>query len=113
MHTLTPVEVTDTAIGESFARIQIYAETNHSVPPSLNALPKRKGYANQITDGWHRPLLYRVTPDGVITITSLGRDGKLGGAGEDADISVNYHSKRPDGTLWVGSDSWIIHAQIK
>jgi len=113
MHTITPVEATHTAIGETFARVQIYAETNRFVAPSLDVLPKRGGYANQTSDGWHRPLLYRAAPDGVITILSLGKDGKSGGAGEDADISVSYRSKRQDGSLWVGSDLWLVEAEVK
>ena len=113
MDTISPIDSTITAMDESFARVQIYAKTNGAVPPSLDVLPKRKGYANQITDGWHRPLLYRVAPDGVITITSFGRDGKPGGTGEDADIAVSYRSKRPDGSLWVGSDLWIVEAQVR
>lgn len=113
MHTITPVESTNSAIIESFARVQLYAKANRVAPPSLDALPKRKGYANQITDGWHRPLHYRLASDGVITLTSLGKDGKPGGTGEDADISVSYRSRRPDGSLWAASDSWIGEAQVK
>lgn len=112
-HIITPVESTNTAIMESFARVQLYAETNRAVPLSLDALPRRKRYANQTTDGWYRPLQYRVTPDDVITITSLGRDGKPGGTGEDADISVSYRSKRRDGSLWIGSDLWLVEAQVR
>ena len=113
MHTITPVEATHTAIRESFARVQIYAATNRTVAPSIDVLPKRDGYANQTSDGWHRPLLYRIAPDGVITILSYGMDGKPGGTGDDADISASYYSKRPDGSLWVGSDLWLVEAEVK
>ena len=37
------------------------------------------------TDPWGRPYVYRST-GGDVEITSLGRDGKTGGQGEDADI---------------------------
>src|SRR5208283_4939170 len=103
---VTPVENTKDAITETFVRIDIYAKTNKAVPLSLDLLPKREGYSNQTTDAWGRPLMYRVTQDGIITLTSFGKDGKLGGNGEDADISVSYFTKRPDGSLWVGSDMW-------
>lgn len=99
---ITPKEMTHTAMIETFVRIDIYAETNHSIPGSLEVLPRRKGYGNQTTDGWGRPLHYRVTQDGIITLTSLGADGKPGGEGENADISLSYRSRRPDGSLWVG-----------
>ncbi|MGH8740141.1 MAG: type II secretion system major pseudopilin GspG [Burkholderiales bacterium] len=41
-------------------------------------------------DPWGRPYVYR-TPGqkGEFEIVSLGRDGKAGGSGEDADIGVN------------------------
>jgi hypothetical protein len=110
---ITPVEMTDTAIGETFFRIHIYAQKYGAVPASLDVLPKRQGYANQTTDGWGRPLEYRVRPDGTITLTSYGRDGMPGGRGDDADVSVSYHTKRPDGSLWVGSDLWIVEARVK
>jgi hypothetical protein len=113
MDNITPVDMTSTAIDESFARIRIYAITNGAVPPSLDVLPKRNGYMNRITDGWGRPLVYRVAPDGIITIMSFGRDGNAGGSGEDADISLSYRSRRPDGSLWVGADLWTIEAQVK
>ena len=68
---------------------------------------------NRTTDGWNRPLQYRVAQDGIITLTSLGADGKPGGDGEDADISVSYRSKRPNGSLWVGSPMWLVEAEVK
>jgi hypothetical protein len=110
---ITPVEMTRTAMTETLVRINIYAETNKAIPSSLDVLPKRDGYMNRTTDGWNRPLQYRVAQDGIITLTSLGADGKLGGNGEDADISVSYLSKRPDGSLWVGSAMWLVEAKVK
>jgi hypothetical protein len=106
------VDATKTAMGETFARITIYAETNKSVPQSLDILPRRAGYANKTTDGWNRPLQYDLSKDGIITLRSFGADGKPGGEGENEDISLSYHSKRPDGSLWVGSPMWIVEAEI-
>jgi hypothetical protein len=110
---ITPHDMTVTPMTETFVRINIYAETNRATPPSLDALPKREGYANRTTDGWNRPLLYRVAQDGIITLTSYGADAKPDGTGEHADISMSYHSKRTDGSLWVGSPMWIVEAEAK
>ncbi len=109
---IPPVDMTVTAMVETFARINIYAETNRSIPLSLDVLPKREGYANRTADGWGRPLLYTVGADGVITLTSFGADGKSGGGGSDADISQSYRYRRADGSLWVGSPMWIVEAKM-
>jgi hypothetical protein len=108
---ITPVEMTHSAITETFVRINIYARKYGAIPPSVDALPIREGYANSTTDGWGRRPEYRVAPDGTITLTSHGRDGRPGGTGDDADISVSYRTKRPDGSLWAGSDLWIVEGR--
>jgi hypothetical protein len=107
---ITPVEMTNTAIGETLARIDIYAKQNHEVPRTLTTLPKRDHHINRITDGWNRQLIYTVE-NNVITLTSLGKDGVIGGIGENADISQSYYYKKPDGTLWVGQDLWLVEAK--
>jgi hypothetical protein len=110
---ISPYEMTHTAMVETFVRINQYAEVHRSLPPSLDVLPKRDGYANRTTDGWNRPLRYRVTSNGVITLQSFGADGKPGGSGENADIVQSYLSRRIDGSLWVGSPTWIVEAELK
>ena len=54
VHRITPIELTHTAMTETFVRINLYAEINKSLPPSLDVLPKREGYANATTDVWKR-----------------------------------------------------------
>lgn len=41
-----------------------------------------------INDPWGRPLVYTPVTDAEATLTSLGADGKTGGKGADADITV-------------------------
>ncbi len=113
MDVIPPDAMTITAIGETFVRINLYAESNRSIPSSLDILPKREGYADLTTDGWGRPLVYKVAADGVITLTSFGADGKPGGEGRDGDFSQSYRCRRPDGSLWVGSPMWIVEAEIR
>jgi hypothetical protein len=109
---IPPRDMTITAVVETFVRINLYAQTNRSIPLSLDVLPKREGYANRTVDGWGQPLLYTVGADGVITLTSFGADGKPGGEGLDADISESYRCRRADGSLWVGSSMWIVEAKL-
>jgi hypothetical protein len=110
---IPPKAETITAMGETFVRIGLYAKQSNSISPSLAVLPKRNGYANQTTDAWGRELKYEVTPDGVISLTSLGKDGKPGGQGDDADIRRAYFGKRSDGALWATSEMWIVEAEIR
>lgn len=97
---------------ETFVRMSLYAKAHQDVPPSLRVLPERKGYMNRTTDGWGRPLIYQIGDNGVLTLTSLGEDGKPGGNGEDRDISESYYSRRIDGSLWIGESSWIVDAEV-
>lgn len=110
---IPPVSMTRTAMTETLVRINLYAETNKALPPSLDVLPKREGYMNRTTDGWKRPLQYSVAGDGVITLRSFGAHGIPGGDGDNADIVQSYRSRRPDGSLWVGSPMWIVEAEVK
>jgi general secretion pathway protein G len=42
-----------------------------------------------LNDPWGHPLVYVSGADGVVTVTTLGADGKSGGKGVDADLSVS------------------------
>src|SRR2546425_540628 len=84
--TIRPDEMTHSAIGETMVRIHMHVSQRREYPKDLSLLPKRNGYANEITDGWGRPLIYHVDQNGVISLKSLGRDGKEGGGGLDQDI---------------------------
>jgi hypothetical protein len=97
-----PDAVTHTAIQESFFRIQMHIARHRRFPASLDELPKRKGHANRTTDGWHRPLIYRIEEDNFVTLLSLGKDGQPGGTGENADIQTTYRTKNADGSWCVG-----------
>jgi hypothetical protein len=58
---------------------------------SLDELPPSAHPALR-DDAWHRPILYRLNPDGSATLTSLGADnapGAPGGTGDNADITLN------------------------
>lgn len=39
-----------------------------------------------LNDPWGRPLVYATSPEGGVTVTSLGADGKPGGKSVDQDI---------------------------
>jgi general secretion pathway protein G len=110
---ITAVDSTTSAMGETFVRIDLYAKAHGTIPASLDVLPNRDGYTNRTTDGWGRPLIYSIGNDGLLTLTSYGKDGKPGGEGADADIVKSYYSKRADGSLWVGSEMWLVEAEVR
>jgi hypothetical protein len=90
----------------------MYMVEHREVPPNLAALPTRQGYMNRITDAWGRELQYSVDDKGVITLMSLGADGKLGGDGLNKDIVQRYRTRNPDGSSNINDKNWIIDAEI-
>jgi len=106
----TPTDISRGRILRVFLEIEKYFNEKGDLPPSLAALGQRNP-ALILTDGWGNPLHYDVAEDGVITVTSYGRDGKPGGSGWSADRSVSFYSRRPDGRWWVGTVGWIFEAR--
>jgi general secretion pathway protein G len=72
--------------------LQKYAEANGKFPASLQALtnvqslaPRFVGPSGELLDPWGHPFHYRLAGDG-FELVCLGRDGKVGGVGLDADM---------------------------
>jgi hypothetical protein len=57
-------------------------------------------------------LTYAVADDGTLTLSSLGRDRKPGGVGDDADIVSRYRWKDSSGKFIAGDELWIAEAEI-
>ena len=111
--TISPTERANSSIGETFVRIHMYMKEHREAPPNLTVLPKRDGYANDIMDGWGHGLHYEVDKNGVITLSSLGADGKPGGGGQNKDIIRQYRTRNSDGSLIIDDELWIVHAEIR
>jgi hypothetical protein len=70
--------------------------------------------SNDTIDGWGRPLLFSVDEGGIITLRSLGRDGKPGGKKKaDADVRRRYWTKDRTGALNVDEEYWIVTQAIE
>jgi len=78
-------------------RILQYAHSHNQLPRSLSELPIMQGYDNDVEDEWGRMITYEVSPSGLVTLTSLGRDGKRGGTGKDADMVATFPSRAGQG----------------
>lgn len=81
-------------------RIQTYTKQHQKVPPALSVLPDEMDSPGAV-DEWGNDIQYSVDQDGVLTLSSLGADGKVGGEGRNADIVVRYRTHNDDGTLNV------------
>jgi hypothetical protein len=106
----TPEAKTLTTIGRYFFALNKYAREHKAIPTSLDDLDN---CTNSKNDGWDRPLHYKIDKkNNIITIISYGKDGIPGGEGDNADISDSYFTRKPDGSLWIGSDGmWIVDAR--
>ena len=100
--TIPPYDMTVTRMGGAGVRIQDFVAREGHMPKSLSELPVEPNRDCATTDGWGRPLAWSHDPTvGKFTISSLGRDGKRGGTGDDADICLtfnvirDYHSSPP------------------
>jgi hypothetical protein len=82
--------ITPSAMTETYVRIGLYYQQHNKLPASLDMLPVRENYQNRTADVWGRPLRYTVDSESTFSLSSLGRDGMSGGAGEDADLVQKY-----------------------
>ncbi|QEG24819.1 type II secretion system protein GspG [Mariniblastus fucicola] len=110
--TIPPHSMTLTAMTETHVRMHLYMLEHRECPDSLSELPKRDGYMNRTTDGWGRPLIYSVSDDGVISLSSLGRDGMVGGTGDDRDDTRRFRTRNDDGTLNIDDDLWTVTSEV-
>ncbi len=88
------------------AEIERYRETNGHLPTSLAELEVVKEKKVRVddegrpVDSWHRPFHYQVD-DGGYDLYSLGRDGRVGGFGLDADLHAGKRDPATElPTLW-------------
>jgi hypothetical protein len=66
-----------------------------------NALPTYK-----MKDCWGNPIRCRVDSNGMVTLTSFGKDNKPGGTESDRDYVGVYPSRQPDGKWSAESVPW-------
>jgi general secretion pathway protein G len=76
--------------------IEEYREAHGQLPPSLDEIDLG---GMQGPDPWGRPYIYRIEGESY-DVCTLGRDGKSGGQGLDADICLSDSQELPQPTLW-------------
>jgi hypothetical protein len=87
---ISPREMTITRLHVLSSRITIHFRQTGALPRALDDLPAVPHRDSSTVDGWDHPILYSVDGD-EITLSSLGRDGKVGGGGDDADRSYTFN----------------------
>jgi hypothetical protein len=94
---IPPRPLTATRMQVLKRRVLQYAQVHGELPKSLATLPPMDGYDNSIRDGWKRDIIFEVSASGVVSFRSLGRDGMIGGSGEDVDIVRSFPSRDSSG----------------
>jgi len=87
-------------------RILQSARLRGELPKTPADLPPRPGADDNVQDGWGRDLTWTVSPAGIVTLHSLGRDGRPGGTGEDADITRSFPARTAQGAWSAETVPW-------
>lgn len=86
MDIITPDEITNTQMRMMEFRVCQYFDQHQRFPEKLTELPLRDDkYDDTITDGWGREIHYAIK-NGVVYLSSYGKDGGIGGQNKNADI---------------------------
>ena len=89
---IPPCQATIGTMHSLMYRAAIYLEVHDSIPENLSELPKRKNKDNGIRDFWFRKIKLIEQKDGLIVLRSYGRNGKVGGKGGNADITLSFRA---------------------
>ena len=90
VETVPSTAMTRTTLSVTEYRIREYVTDYERLPGHLSDLPPLEGSRDsRLTDAWDRPIRY--TRDGsTVTLLSLGKDGRPGGSGADADVQLTF-----------------------
>ena len=83
------------------ASVRRYVRDHGRLPSSLDGLSGEDGKPPRTTDGWRRPILLRPEAGGLVSLVSLGGDGKPGGTGTDADLIGTFDPRAADDADWI------------
>ncbi len=111
--TIPDQDKTISSMGETFVRIDLFMKEHKRVPNNLNKLPTRENYANSTIDAWGQQLKYKKNSQGVLSLTSYGKDKMPGGEGDNEDLIMKYTIKDAHGNFIISNPDWIIEAQIE
>jgi uncharacterized protein YceK len=87
---IPPQSQTDLRLRDTYGRIEAFWNQHGKVPAKADELPDVKDHDCSMKDGWGRELQWVSDGATKVTVTSLGRDGKPGGTGDDADLEIVF-----------------------
>jgi hypothetical protein len=88
--TIPAKNLTETRLLITYDRIETFWNQHGRVPTKRDQLADIKDRDCSMTDGWGRELHWASNGATKVTVWSLGRDGKPGGTGEDADLEIVF-----------------------
>jgi hypothetical protein len=91
---ISPLDDTRSTLEYTYIRVQKFWNENGKVPMSANELPEEPHHDCSMADGWGRDLFWQSDGVSIVRIWSLGKDGKLGGAGDDVDLEIVFEGKQ-------------------
>lgn len=77
------------------ARVAKHLSTNSKLPKDILSLPLIPKKIDDVHDGWGRAITWSIE-NSQVTLTSYGKDGVVGGDGENADIIRVIHLETMD-----------------
>jgi hypothetical protein len=69
----------------------------------IEELIRYEPVVSTLNDGWGNRLVYQVESSRVASITSLGKDKRVGGSGQNADLLWSFALKDSSGN-WIGTN---------
>ena len=97
VHRIPQRSLTTTRMHVVKRRVLQYAQSHNQLPASLSVLPEMSGYDNSVQDSWNRNFIYEIDSTGNVTLKSYGKDGVVGGDGENADMIGVFASRDASG----------------
>jgi len=105
---IPPRSLTYNSMHMAKRRILRYVAKHNELPNKLTQTEEIPGYHNSFKDGWGRDIDYTVLSNGIVTLTSLGKDKRVGGSNESADMIGTFQTKKANGKWEDESAEWTI-----
>jgi hypothetical protein len=86
----SPNTITRTYLAVIKDRIKEFNQKNNSIPETLNEIKRNNDPYNFGKDGWGNEIIYKANNNNQITLISLGKDSKIGGDNENADLIETF-----------------------